>query len=114
MALAWTRRILAPLGVAALLLFATPAAIVGWGSGSAARAQPVPAADAQPAAGAEYTEYYPPFRPRNQFLVGGLLAWTGVLTGGLAVMEGRRLIGFSLGGGVFIVGLLLMFGLAGV
>ncbi|HWF01054.1 MAG TPA: hypothetical protein VG248_14740 [Caulobacteraceae bacterium] len=104
---------MASMGALALILLAAPAATLMWSGGSVAQAQAVASADGQAAAGAEYTEYYPPFRPRNQFLVGGLLAWTGVLAGGLAVMEGRRLIGLGLGGSVFVLGLLLMFGLTG-
>ena len=61
----------------------------------------------------EYVEYSSPYHPREQFLVGGLLAWMGVLAGCLAWIERRRVIGVSIGGGGLLIGLLLILGLGG-
>jgi hypothetical protein len=60
--------------------------------------------------GAEFTEYLAPVRPRNQYLVGGLLACAGSLVGVLLMLERRRILGLSLCATSVIAGLFLMLG----
>ena len=61
-----------------------------------------------PASGPLYVEYQQPMRIHNRFIVGGLLAYLGLVAGWLLILGKRRTTGLVLGGLVVAVGLFLM------
>ena len=85
-------------------------------SGPAPAATAAPAASVQapapdhpsPASGPLYVEYQQPMRIHNRFIVGGLLAYLGLVAGWLLILGKRRTTGLVLGGLVVAVGLFLM------
>jgi hypothetical protein len=64
-------------------------------------------------AGAEYTQYVAPIAARNRFIIGGLLAWAGILAGGLLFLEKRRIAALALMATGLVSGVALMFSGAG-
>jgi hypothetical protein len=72
--------------------------------------EPATTPDPPRGAGAEYTEYIAPIHPRNQYLVGGLLACVASLAGALLMLERRRVLGLSICAAGVIAGVFLMLG----
>ncbi len=111
----YVRRRLAVLGSALLLACgvasATTRAAVAAGvmqDGMQAATSPDMTPTPPPGSGPEYTSYGDSPSLRNRFLVGGLLAWLGILMGGLLMLDRRRMAALAIGGGAMAAGIALM------